>query len=30
VFNLDNMHLFDVDTKLSLAYEYKLANAAKV
>ncbi|MFN8451497.1 MAG: ABC transporter ATP-binding protein [Anaerolineae bacterium] len=23
VFNLDNMHLFDVDTNLSLAYEYK-------
>jgi multiple sugar transport system ATP-binding protein len=29
VFNLDNMHLFDVDTKLSLAYEYKQAQAAK-
>jgi multiple sugar transport system ATP-binding protein len=29
VFNLDNMHLFDVDNKLSLAYEHKLANAAK-
>jgi multiple sugar transport system ATP-binding protein len=29
VFNLDNMHLFDVDTKLSLSYEQKLASAAK-
>ncbi len=29
VFNMENMHLFDVDTKLSLAYDYKLAEAAK-
>jgi multiple sugar transport system ATP-binding protein len=29
VFNLENMHLFDVDSKLSLAYEYKLAATAK-
>jgi multiple sugar transport system ATP-binding protein len=29
VFNLDNMHLFDVDTKLALAYEYKTAQSAK-
>ncbi len=29
VFNLENMHLFDVDSKLSLAYEYKVAEAAK-
>jgi multiple sugar transport system ATP-binding protein len=27
VFNLDNMHLFDVDSKLSLAYEAKTAEA---
>lgn len=29
VFNLDNMHIFDVDNKLSLSYEHKLAVAAK-
>lgn len=29
VFNLENMHLFDVDSKLSLAYDYKTAEAAK-
>lgn len=29
VFNMDNMHLFDVNTKLSLAYEQKLAEAAR-
>ncbi len=29
VFNMDNMHLFDVDSKLALAYDYKLAEAAK-
>ncbi|MBZ0283308.1 MAG: sn-glycerol-3-phosphate ABC transporter ATP-binding protein UgpC [Anaerolineae bacterium] len=29
VFNMDNMHLFDVNTKLSLSYELKLAEAAK-
>ncbi|MBI1277060.1 MAG: sn-glycerol-3-phosphate ABC transporter ATP-binding protein UgpC [Anaerolineaceae bacterium] len=29
VFNLENMHLFDVDSKLSLAYDYKNAEAAK-
>lgn len=29
VFNLENMHLFDVDSKLSLAYEAKTAAAAK-
>ncbi len=30
VFNLENMHLFDIDTKLSFAYEQKLAKAAQV
>ncbi len=29
VFNMENMHLFDVDSKLSLSYEHKLAEAAK-
>jgi multiple sugar transport system ATP-binding protein len=29
VFNLENMHLFDVDNKLSLAYEFKLDEAAQ-
>ncbi|MBL8163608.1 MAG: sn-glycerol-3-phosphate ABC transporter ATP-binding protein UgpC [Anaerolineae bacterium] len=29
VFNMENMHLFDVDTKLSLSYEHKTAEAAK-
>jgi len=29
VFNMENMHLFDVNTKLSLSYEQKLAEAAK-
>ncbi|NWG15127.1 MAG: sn-glycerol-3-phosphate ABC transporter ATP-binding protein UgpC [Chloroflexi bacterium] len=29
VFNMENVHLFDVDSKLSLAYEYKTANHAK-
>lgn len=29
VFNLENMHLFDVDSKLSLSYEHKAAEAAK-
>jgi len=29
VFDLENMHLFDVDSKLSLAYDYKTAEAAK-
>jgi multiple sugar transport system ATP-binding protein len=29
VFNMENVHLFDVDTKLSLSYEYKQAEAAK-
>jgi multiple sugar transport system ATP-binding protein len=29
VFNMENMHLFDVDSKLSLAYDYKNAEAAK-
>ncbi len=29
-FNVDNMHLFDTDTELSLAYEYKKEEMAKV
>ena len=29
VFNLENMHLFDVDSKLSLSFDYKTAEAAK-
>jgi multiple sugar transport system ATP-binding protein len=29
VFNLENMHLFDVNSKLSLAFEHKTAEAAK-
>ncbi|MBL8120533.1 MAG: hypothetical protein JNJ78_23615, partial [Anaerolineae bacterium] len=29
VFNLENMHLFDVDSKLSLSYDFKQAEAAK-
>jgi multiple sugar transport system ATP-binding protein len=29
VFNLENMHLFDTDSKLSLAFDYKTAQAAK-
>ncbi|MEZ4667058.1 MAG: sn-glycerol-3-phosphate ABC transporter ATP-binding protein UgpC [Anaerolineae bacterium] len=29
VFNLENMHLFDVDSKLSLAFEHKAAATAK-
>jgi multiple sugar transport system ATP-binding protein len=29
VFNLDNMHLFDVDTKLSLSYDQKQTSAAR-
>jgi multiple sugar transport system ATP-binding protein len=29
VFNMENVHLFDVDNKLSLAYEYKVANHVK-
>ncbi|MBZ0305316.1 MAG: TOBE domain-containing protein, partial [Anaerolineae bacterium] len=30
VFNLENVHLFDVDTKAALAYDHKQANMAKV
>jgi len=30
VFNMENVHLFDVDTKEALVYDYKVANAAKV
>lgn len=30
VVDMDNMHIFDVDTELSLAYEHKLAAAANV
>lgn len=29
VFNTENIHLFDIDTKLALAYDYKIAEAAK-
>jgi multiple sugar transport system ATP-binding protein len=29
VFNLENMHLFDVESKLSLAFDYKTTEAAK-
>jgi multiple sugar transport system ATP-binding protein len=29
VFNMENVHLFDVDTKLSLSFDYKTAEAAK-
>jgi multiple sugar transport system ATP-binding protein len=29
VFNMENIHLFDIDTKLSLSYEHKQAQAAK-
>lgn len=27
VLNMENVHMFDVDTKLSLSYDYRLANA---
>jgi multiple sugar transport system ATP-binding protein len=30
VFNMENVHLFDVDTKQALAFDYKQANMAKV
>jgi multiple sugar transport system ATP-binding protein len=30
VLNMENVHLFDTDTKQSLSYEYKQANQAKV
>lgn len=29
VFNMENIHLFDVDSKLSLSYEHKLQEAAR-